>query len=460
MKEYKEYKKSCVEWIEEIPSHWKTTKLSHAFPLIGSGTTPKTMVKEFYENGTISWLQTGDLNDGEITETSKMITALAITECGLKIYPINSLVIAMYGATIGKLGILMIETSVNQACCVLVPSELVSTKYAFYYFMAAKPDLISKGTGGGQPNISQEKIRNYMLLIPPIIEQKAIAEYLDEKCGKIDGMIEQVDKKIALYERLRRAIITKVVTKGLNPNTPLRPSGVEWIGEIPKHWEVKRFGYLAWIRARLGWKGLRADEYVESGYPFLSAFNIVNDKMNWEGLNYINQFRYEESPEIMLHPGDILLVKDGAGIGKCARVDSLPKGESTTNGSLAVITPFETANYKYIYYFIISDSFNQYKDILINGMGVPHLTQGEMKKMYLPVPPIKDQEEIAEYLDKRCQVIEDSIVKYIKQKELLERYRKALIAQVVTGKRRVCEPSFIYPDTTPISPAMAAEENL
>ena len=299
-----------------------------------------------------------------------------------------------------------------------------------------------------------------MLLIPPIIEQKAIAEYLDEKCGKIDGMIEQVDKKIALYERLRRAIITKVVTKGLNPNTPLRPSGVEWIGEIPKHWEVKRFGYLAWIRARLGWKGLRADEYVESGYPFLSAFNIVNDKMNWESLNYINQFRYEESPEIMLHPGDILLVKDGAGIGKCARVDSLPKGESTTNGSLAVITPFETANYKYIYYFIISDSFNQYKDILINGMGVPHLTQGEMKKMYLPVPPIKDQEEIAEYLDKRCQVIEDSIVKYIKQKELLERYRKALIAQVVTGKRRVCEPSFIYPDTTPISPAMAAEENL
>lgn len=433
MKKYKGYKVSGVEWIGEVPSHWDIAPLKRTLTL-NNGCDYKHIISDdgypvLGSGGQFAYAS-DYLYDGEVLLLGRKGTIDRPLYFKGKFWTVDTM---FYG----------------------VPKDNADAKYLYYQAITFPFDYYATATA--LPSMKGSDLENNPICLPPLAEQKAIAEYLDEKCGKIDGMIEQIDKKVALYERLRRAIIAKTVTKGLDPNVPLRPSGIEWIGEIPMHWDVKRFGYLAWIRARLGWKGLKADEYVESGYPFLSAFNIVNDKMNWESLNYINQFRFEESPEIMLHPGDILLVKDGAGIGKCARVDSLPKGESTTNGSLAVITPFEAVNYKYLHYFIISDSFNQYKDILINGMGVPHLTQGEMKKMYLPVPPIKEQEEIAEYLDKRCHVIEENIANYVKQKELLERYRKALIAQVVTGKRRVCEPSFIYPDVTSDSPAMAAE---
>ena len=111
-------KDSGVEWIGMVPEHWEVKKVSWLFS-IGSGTTPSTSRKEYYAEEGTNWLQTGDLNDGHITETSKKITDLALKECGLTIYPINSLVVAMYGATIGKVGLLVIETTTNQACCVL-----------------------------------------------------------------------------------------------------------------------------------------------------------------------------------------------------------------------------------------------------------------------------------------------------------------------------------------------------
>lgn len=113
---------------------------------------------------------------------------------------------------------------------------------------------------------------------------------------------------IDLLNERKQIIINNAVTKGLNPDVPMKYSGVDWIGEIPEHWATIRLGYCAWIRARLGWKGLKSDEYVDNGYPFLSAFNIVNNKLDWNKLNYINKFRYEESPEIKLRIGDILLV--------------------------------------------------------------------------------------------------------------------------------------------------------
>ena len=217
----------------------------------------------------------------------------------------------------------------------------------------------------------------------------------------------------------------------------MKYSGVDWIGEIPEHWTTIRLGYCAWIRARLGWKGLKSDEYVDNGYPFLSAFNIVNNKLDWNKLNYINKFRYEESPEIKLRIGDILLVKDGAGIGKCARVDSLPLGEATANGSLAFITANERVYYKFLHYYIISNSFNKYKDLLITGMGVPHLTQGEIKNMMLPIPPLNEQYIIVQRLDKNINVIDNILEHYLQQITFLQERKRIIINDVVTGKVKV-----------------------
>jgi len=212
----------------------------------------------------------------------------------------------------------------------------------------------------------------------------------------------------------------------------MKDSGLEWIGEIPSDWDVTRIGYESWIRARLGWKGLKAEEYVDEGFAFLSAYNIINDKLLWEKLNFINEQRYEESPEIKLKKGDVLLVKDGAGIGKCARVDDLPLGASTTNSSLAVISTSSGLLYRYLYYYLISPIFQNYISRLLNGMGVPHLTQENLKNIKIPLPQFKEQVMIADFLDGKCADIDQIRVDVEKQIEILTDYKKSVITETVT----------------------------
>lgn len=287
------------------------------------------------------------------------------------------------------------------------------------------------------PHFDASILINYHYPIPPIDEQIVIGSYLDAATSKIDKAIAMQQKMIDLLNERKQIIIQNAVTKGLDENVEMKDSGDRWIGLFPSIWTTRRLNFSSWIRARLGWKGLKASEYVDNGYPFLSAFNIVNDKIKWENLNFINKYRYDESPEIKLSVGDILLVKDGAGIGKCARIDELPCGESTTNGSLAVITANYFVDYRYLYYFMISKSFKDHTELLINGMGVPHFTQGEMKKVVIPVPPKSEQQAIVAYLDKEMQRFDSAIFNCQRQITLLQERKQIIINEVVTGKVKV-----------------------
>lgn len=205
-------KDSGIEWIGMIPEGWECTKLAWLYSNMGSGTTPDSSNYSYYsENGT-NWLQTGDLNDGVITFTSKHVTDLALQEKGLKIYPVGSVVIAMYGATIGKVGLLSIETTTNQACCVLPPTEIMNNKYVFYLMQSSKQILISKSVGGGQPNISQAIIKEHRVPTPPLAEQQAIAEHLDKKTSKIDTAIKSLENQRDDLNALRQTVISEAVT--------------------------------------------------------------------------------------------------------------------------------------------------------------------------------------------------------------------------------------------------------
>ena len=207
-----EMKDSGVEWIGVVPKHWEVMKTSLAFNGIGSGTTPSTSKKEFYDDEGKYWLQTGDLNDGMIFDTSKKVSDVAIKACNLKFYPKDSVVIAMYGATIGKVGILGIKTATNQACCVLPANKYMVAKYSFYEFLACKPALLVSAIGGGQPNISQDTIRKQKIAVPPFIEQQAIADYLDKKCDTIDSSIFKALHQVELLQEYKQSLITEVVT--------------------------------------------------------------------------------------------------------------------------------------------------------------------------------------------------------------------------------------------------------
>lgn len=272
---------------------------------------------------------------------------------------------------------------------------------------------------------------------PSLDEQSRIATFLDQKCGEVDSLISLQEEMISELQAFKQSVITEAVTKGLDKNVKMKDSGVEWIGEIPEEWDIKFLSKIIWLRARLGWRGLKAEEYVEQGYPFLSAFNIVNNQLDWSNLNYINQERYDESPEIKLSKGDVLIVKDGAGIGKTARLDEMPYGESTVNSSLGVITPSEILYYKYLHYFLLSSPFQNMVGFLKNGMGVPHLTQENMRAVLLPLPPLPEQHSIATYLDTKTADIDSLIA--LKQQKIteLKDYKKSIIYECVTGKKEV-----------------------
>lgn len=207
-----EMKDSGVEWIGRIPSTWKSSKIGRIYSDIGSGTTPDSNNNLYYKEDGFNWLQTGDLTDGYITETSRHISQLAIDEKHMRFYPVDSIVVAMYGATIGKVGFLKIETSTNQACCVLPPSENMDAMYMFYMMQASKEILISNSIGGGQPNISQSIIKEHIIPVPPLRIQKEIASYLQNKIGKIVSILSEQEHQLSDLKSYKSSLITEVVT--------------------------------------------------------------------------------------------------------------------------------------------------------------------------------------------------------------------------------------------------------
>ncbi len=210
-KPYTAYKDSGVEWLSEVPEHWEVRKLRALFTKAGSGTTPSG--EEFY-GGDIPWVVTGDLNDSVLSNTTRTVNARALENfSALRLYPKNSLIIAMYGATIGKTAILGIEACTNQACCVLAePRKGVLVRFIQSAVISAKGYLVRQGYGGGQPNINSEIVHSLRIPVPPFEEQSAIVEYLDAQTAKIDTAIAAARREIELLREYRTRLIADVVT--------------------------------------------------------------------------------------------------------------------------------------------------------------------------------------------------------------------------------------------------------
>ncbi len=434
MKKYETYKDSGIEWIGQIPEEWKCTKLGWLYANMGSGTTPNSSDYNYYSEQGINWLQTGDLNDGLITSTSKHITNLAIEEKGLKLYPIGSVVIAMYGATIGKVGLLDIETTTNQACCVLPPNEIMNNKYVFYMIQTSKQVLISRSVGGGQPNISQAIIKEHRVPMPPRVEQQAIADYLDYKVGQIDKSIADVDRQIEDLKAYRQSVISEAVTKGLNPDAPMKDSGIEWIGQIPEGWLIVPLKYYLSLKGRIGWKGLKSEEFEENSYAYLvTGQDFTSDIVDWSKCYQINKERYDEDPFIQLENGDLLVTKDGT-IGKIAKVKNLDKPACLNSGIFVVKQTKGVFEQNYLYWVLVSNQLKEFVEFNSTGSTIQHLYQNVFENMPLPLPTLADQRAIADYLDVKTEKIDSAIKSLESQREDLNKMRQSIISEAVTGK--------------------------
>jgi type I restriction enzyme S subunit len=434
MKKYDNCKDSGIEWIGEIPEHWELWKISHAFTRIGSGTTPESGNPIYHENGTINWLNTGDLNDGILESCAKKVTEKATQDySSLKVFPAGSLVMAMYGATIGKTSIINFDTTTNQACCVFCKDDIIDLKFLQYWFTGNKEQVINLAIGGGQPNISQNILKDIRVCCPVIDEQTQIANYLDQKTSQIDQLINQKKRFIELLQEERTAVINQAVTKGLDPTAKMKDSGNEWLGEIPEHWEVGKFNLL--INIRHGHQFMNYD-FKEVGIKIIKITQLhKNGYLDIANCSFISPDRIDEFESILIKENDILMCLTGGTIGKIIRVGKVNEallqnyrvGYFSSNDENKIIDD-------YIFWVMSSDSLIAQIFFQMRETGQPNIGMGDFSRMKIAFPNTKEQLEIVNHIKNKIVEIDTIISKTQQEIELLKEYKTALISEVVTGK--------------------------
>lgn len=430
MERYITYKNSGNEWIGDIPNDWEIWKLGHAFNNVGSGSTPESGNSIYHDNGTINWLNTGDLNDGVLHAVNKRITPKALEDySALKLYPANTVVIAMYGATIGKTSMVTVETATNQACCVFYNSLIVTNPFLFYYFLSNKEQIINLSKGGGQPNISQDALKNLKIACPPIKEQNIIVGFLEQKTFQIDKLIADKQKLIELLNEERTAVINHAVTKGIAPDVPMKDSGVDWLGEIPEHWQVMKLRHLTEYVKTGNTPPSEVPEYYEPGEldwftpGDFASLNLSNSKRKLAN-------KALEDGKCRLFPANsVLLVGIGATLGK---VGVITKAASANQQINAIVCDTNKLLPEFLAYFL--DNFSSITVSMSSASTLAILNQHQTKELIVTVPSQSEQLEIVAYIKKESEHVFETISVIKNEIDLLKEYRLALISEVVTGK--------------------------
>jgi type I restriction enzyme, S subunit len=376
---YPAYEPTESEWLNETPVGWKAIQLARINTKLTNGFVGPT--RDILREGGVRYLQSLHIKGGRIVfDTPYFVSEEWSAEHRKSLLKTGDTLIVQTG-DIGQVAAVTDEFA-GCNCHALI---IVSSKHKMIdgFFLSAVlrshygfHSLKSVQTGALHPHLNCTKIRDIYLPIPPLADQRAILTFLDRETAKIDRLSEVRWKQVQRLQEQRAATIHHAVTKGLDPLAKMKPSDIEWLGDIPASWHSIRLGYVASVKARLGWRGLTASEYVESGNIFLSTPDIKGSDIDFDNANFITDERYFESPEIMLQVGDVLLVKDGATLGIVNIVRYLPN-RATVNGSIAVIRVKKLLTPNFLFYFLKSQYFQNVIQEVKGGMGVPHLFQSD-----------------------------------------------------------------------------------
>ena len=337
----REMKNSGIEWIGDIPSDWKVCKLKNIIKFLNGYAFDSGVLKS---DGLYPVIRIGDIINGKvdfskankIDEYSDLLNKFAIEP--------DDVVIAMSGATVGKMGYIEkveIKSFINQRVGI-IRSDM--NKFVFYYLSSESflkyIQLLSEGTA--QPNISTENINNFYITQPSKTEIEKIVSFLDEKCAEIDTVIEKTKETVEEYRKLKQSVITQAVTKGIRPNRPMKDSGIEWIGEIPADWSVRKLKtFTTQISKGATPKDMSTEKTDFYSIRFLKSENIVDNQLMSVPEFYIEESIHSgELKRSQLSDNDIMFVIAGASIGKVAIVSNelLP---ANTNQAMSFIRVLE-----------------------------------------------------------------------------------------------------------------------
>jgi type I restriction enzyme S subunit len=432
MKRYESYKDSGVEWIGEIPKHWDVGKMGYLLSNNDGGVWGED---DTNQSGTYVIRSTEITIEGEWDLSNPMKRLLSETEkVKYKLWK-NDIVITKSSGSSDHIGKSVIVDDKVEAlhCCYsnFVQRIRFNTKClpSLYHkilnsYLVREQYKYLTQTTTGLGNLNSTTLNNVILPFIPLSEQYQIVTYLDNKTAQIDDLIKKKERKIELLKEYRTALINKVVTKGLDPDVEMKDSGVEWIGEIPKHWEVIRLKYLTSIVY-----GISPPDttYNDNGVGSI----LVNGPVEYsqEDFGYTRSLKWTTDPKKFCQKGSLLFCLRGSTTGRL----NIAHTDISIGRGVCSIRSKESQSYL-TYSMILLRIWIQEQ---LSGSTFPSVTSDDVNNYFICSPPIKEQENIVLYLDEQTQKIDNSISIEERKIELLKEYRQSLISNVVTGKIKV-----------------------
>ena len=433
---------SSSEWFDNIPTHWKVSQLKYVCISIQTGKTPS---EEFLDTSsssddTIDWFTPGDFGDSlGLTDSRRKISKESIVASEAPLFPAGTVFVVGIGATLGKVGYINNAASTNQQINALLPNHKTETKFLAYLMFSLRNFLMNLANSATLPILNQQRMGEISLALPPVIEQQAIAGFLDHETAKLDQLIEEQERLLKLLTEKRRALITHAVTRGLDPDVPMRNSGMEWLGEIPAHWKTVKIKHVA--KVGNGSTPFRDNEsyWKEGSFPWLTS-TVVNCDIVGEPTEFVTETALREYHLPIIQPDSVLIAITGEG--KTRGKATLLHYSATINQHLAFISPQKDLLDPEFLQLALSASYETLR-MISEGTGSTKgaLTCEQVGEFLIPLPPLTEQRKILTDVSStkvRIDVLAEGAEEGI---ALLYERRMALISAAVTGQIRVTTES-------------------
>lgn len=417
------------------------------FSRIKNGTTPASGEAEYW-GGNFLWAtpeDLGKLTSDRIWATKRQVTAKAVAEANLSVLPVGSVIISTR-APIGHMAINDKPLSFNQGCRGIIPGDKIHGPFLYYLLSSRVPELNAVSNGTTFVELSRDELAAVRVIFPELDSQQRIADFLDERTTRIDGLIAKKTRLLELLAEQRQALITRAVTKGLDPSAPMKPSGIDWLGDIPADWSVRRLKFIALVRIS------NVDKIVSDEETPICLCNYTdvyyNDVITSDLPFMQGSATIAEIERFKLRHDQVILTKDSESwddIGIPAYVPHDLSGV-VCGYHLAVTTPNnEHLSGRYLSWLCRSESLNGQFKIAANGVTRFALGLYGIKNAEVFTPPLAVQEHIANFLDKQTAQIDHTVTKVQASIGLLREYRSALITYAVTGKIATLLPAVVLP---------------
>jgi len=409
--QYEEYKKSGIEWVGEIPAHWEETPVFSCF----DATTEKNL--DGKESNVLS-LSYGniikrdvDTNFGLLPESFNTYQIVGVGDIILRLTDLQNDKKSL------RVGLAKEKGIITSAYLKLKPKERLDSGFAYRLLHSYDTTKVYYGLGGGlRQSMKFEDFRRLPILVPPYEEQVKIANFLDHETAQIDTLIDKQQALIQLLKEKRQAVISHAVTKGLNPNAPMKDSGVEWLGEVPEHWEVRKLKYVCDLITK---KTEIHNQYV------IALENIES----WTG-NFVSSDSNYSGQDVGFDTGDILFSKLRPYLAKVY----LAQAEGVAFGDLLVYRPKKELLNKYGFYLMTNEGFINTVNSSTYGSKMPRASTEFISEMPVVIPLLQEQKQIVAYVDKILARFDSLVLKAETAIQLMQERRTALISAAVTGK--------------------------